>query len=1691
MHSWSRAATLTRDDPTCTNRVQNQSLWDHRDRTQPTAQEEQMSSAAHAHQKKRDEETRFSELPTEPRSSHEKAVENIKPRSRLESARNEEEFVGITTNISRRSTRTIYGNVLPRGTQAKSSNQQVWSITYHSWVTFVLLLWAIALCIIPDHRRRMETSSPFLVFYSILLLLVQYLYSMDLSDMELPQEVVGINLLQLGFVKTFHYPIVHLLSKGLPSVGFAGAASIDHPVMTRTSEWGRVKRGALVTDSLEDMDCGAIQAVERVAGVACASAEERDKGPDATVLDILHYHTVSQYSYRKAMRTCTSPCSPQSLSKSSKKKTHHSDKDLLKKSHLTAVLVIQQELGLERYETGIDLFIQLLSTVFFLIVTVVQLHYCHKEFLKMSELRQRSGTVHQIANSKIAMKQDHGSVKEKRDRQLSLDPNKRLLVVTTLFALVEVVQLFKRHRDGVVLTRPSVLFPQITRVHADYGVESCLKYLINYGFYKFGVEICLVKMVVLIALRMDVYALFYAFWLCLLFSINRENLGKFWFFLQLFIMIVIPIQYFMVIGLPPGLCIGDFVLLLFVCQQSLVMNIERRSVIENYPGGSNRCIFWEINQPGFVNPVPDFITYTRYTQRRHTSWLDGLKRVFIMVENWLVLGIVFMAGTSQVNLFSIGYLVGTFILMWQGGETYLMPIPVIMQRWNILLAYNVGVITLKTAFQIVGCVFAEEAHSVGSKDIEICPTRSYQGGVAWDVICFAALIFRRRLFNSYYFLHLINELKAMRALASRGAELIEELQLSRVVEQQIQERQTLKTIKVKMERIKSTQQKIQGARFKEPENHYAAVRSGDYFMFDEVEDVDEDENEDDDDKNLLNPETRGITVSKFLATAIKTDMENAADLCLDQDSESGVLRKIWILIKFLLAFVESCIVSITQYLNMKTRDFRYVIRSLAAEKKLLKEKITQGKTENQSVLTTRQLDGKLIKTKNFMLKSSQPPFPLPERDVNKSIELLDLPEETAKKDHIIDVDMRSDLLLRTVDQPPIVQLFIALYYALLSHSELISYLAVFIHQMKSASILSLPLPLMVFLWGTLNIPRPSKTFWVTLLAYTEFDLIAWNQHSTSDNVPLYPPRIIGIEQNTNYFFIDLVLLLVLFSHRIMLKSLGLWKSDYEDPVRFTKKEEMFIVESTSLDMALFSHDDNNPNVTTRGGSLLNPDEGTPSYQPHFSKQVLVRTEVQNIMDYYPAVINLAYQLLAPRPRHTVDVYTPMFFCDFLNFLVIVIGVESFAQEYSGDVMTYLMENKVPMLFLSMLLMQFFLIVVDRALYLRKNIVGKIVFHYILVIGIHIWMFFVLPGFTERQFNMRLPPQIWYIFKCMYFLLSAYQIRCGYPTRIIGNVFCKKYNISNFVLLIGYLNLPFLYELRTLMDWMWTDTSMSVFEWLKMEDIFNNVFQTKCSRRIELKYPQARGVKRRALFKYLMGGGAQIMIIAMIWLPLLVFALGRQVGKPNIPYEVSVSLSIDAYTPLYTMKAKYIKSINEQQWSQMINIYKANRESSTILSGYDEEDIGVISLGGNSTAVWGISPPDLDKLILEGLATTLVFKLRWNLRRHSNSPTVPEEVTGFSNWDLVAGDPQRKVMASMLSKTNTSQSLKLQDVLPKFLKVTSKTQGVAMKQLLDFNGMRKEAFERQYSRVRVDREWEKITLSRPDRDSNLISSSSAG
>ena len=45
-------------------------------------------------------------------------------------------------------------------------------------------------------------------------------------------------------------------------------------------------------------------------------------------------------------------------------------------------------------------------------------------------------------------------------------------------------------------------------------------------------------------------------------------------------------------------------------------------------------------------------------------------------------------------------------------------------------------------------------------------------------------------------------------------------------------------------------------------------------------------------------------------------------------------------------------------------------------------------------------------------------------------------------------------------------------------------------------------------------------------------------------------------------------------------------------------------------------------------------------------------------------------------------------------------------------------------------------------------------------------------------------------------------------------------------------IPFVLELRSLLDWVCTDSTLTLFHWLKMEDIYANIYILKCYRTAE-------------------------------------------------------------------------------------------------------------------------------------------------------------------------------------------------------------------------------------------------------------------
>ena len=72
-------------------------------------------------------------------------------------------------------------------------------------------------------------------------------------------------------------------------------------------------------------------------------------------------------------------------------------------------------------------------------------------------------------------------------------------------------------------------------------------------------------------------------------------------------------------------------------------------------------------------------------------------------------------------------------------------------------------------------------------------------------------------------------------------------------------------------------------------------------------------------------------------------------------------------------------------------------------------------------------------------------------------------------------------------QPLILQLGYALYNMLVAHSEMVCYLVIIINHMVSASCATLVLPISIFLWAMLSVPRPSKRYWMTAIVYTEVE----------------------------------------------------------------------------------------------------------------------------------------------------------------------------------------------------------------------------------------------------------------------------------------------------------------------------------------------------------------------------------------------------------------------------------------------------------------------------------------------------------------------------------------------------------------------------------------------------------------------------
>ncbi|XP_057964043.1 piezo-type mechanosensitive ion channel homolog isoform X2 [Malania oleifera] len=186
-------------------------------------------------------------------------------------------------------------------------------------------------------------------------------------------------------------------------------------------------------------------------------------------------------------------------------------------------------------------------------------------------------------------------------------------------------------------------------------------------------------------------------------------------------------------------------------------------------------------------------------------------------------------------------------------------------------------------------------------------------------------------------------------------------------------------------------------------------------------------------------------------------------------------------------------------------------------------------------------------------------------------------------------------------------------------------------------------------------------------------------------------------------------------------------------------------------------------------------------------------------------------------KREVDLYAYIFGADLTVFFLVAIFYQSVIKNKSQFLEVYQLEDQFPKEFVFILMVIFFLIVLDRIIYLCSFATGKVIFY---LFNLILFTYYV----TEYAWHMQpshlqaagLALRAIYITKAVSLALQAIQIRYGIPHKstLYQQFLTSEVSRINYLGYRLYRSLPFLYELRCVLDWSCTTTSLTMYDWLK-------------------------------------------------------------------------------------------------------------------------------------------------------------------------------------------------------------------------------------------------------------------------------------
>ncbi|KAK9161398.1 hypothetical protein Syun_007739 [Stephania yunnanensis] len=190
-------------------------------------------------------------------------------------------------------------------------------------------------------------------------------------------------------------------------------------------------------------------------------------------------------------------------------------------------------------------------------------------------------------------------------------------------------------------------------------------------------------------------------------------------------------------------------------------------------------------------------------------------------------------------------------------------------------------------------------------------------------------------------------------------------------------------------------------------------------------------------------------------------------------------------------------------------------------------------------------------------------------------------------------------------------------------------------------------------------------------------------------------------------------------------------------------------------------------------------------------------------------------------KREIDLYAYIFGADLSVFFLVAIFYQSVIKNNSQFLEVYQLEDQFPKEFVFILMVLFFLIVLDRFIYLCSFATGKVIFYlFNLVLFTYSVTVYAWNMETSHRHVGEFALRAIYLTKAVSLALQAMQIRYGVPhqSTLYQQFLTSKVSQINYLGYRLYRALPFLYELRCVLDWSCTTTSLTMYDWLKTKEI---------------------------------------------------------------------------------------------------------------------------------------------------------------------------------------------------------------------------------------------------------------------------------